>query len=164
MSEELLNSLAESGYSSWSIPGPRDGEIASIVEQISTAEDFQRVNSGLNRTSARVLSAFAARTASLSVRNASVGQLRQGIIAILVAAGVEDDRELLIPLSLLFRAAELIGVDALEVVGDLLDSVSSRGLALIREFASRNPSDRAISLMGYREGEDRTGFRFISEW
>ncbi|OPC81587.1 hypothetical protein B4N89_12085 [Embleya scabrispora] len=109
------------------------------------------------------LDTYAARMASIAVRERDSDMLRRGLVAALIAMkSTDDEREALPTLSLLYRAWEIL---------------DDRGLCFraprdlqVREeddpfvaFARRSPDDRGIRAMGYREGSDSEGFRFLDQ-
>lgn len=162
MKIELLNSLAREEYSPWRIPGPRDSEISALISEVSTAQECEQLNRSLTLASARILSAFAYRSASWAVRIVRRFPIERGIVAALLAVGVEDDREIIPGLSLLLRAAELIDADPVAMFDDASDILGSRAARLAHDFAHGDPADRSIEVMGYIEARDDTGFRFCS--
>jgi hypothetical protein len=164
MEVELLTSLASTGYSPWRIPGPRDNDIASLVAKVSSPREYEQLNSRLDLDTARILTAFAARAASWAVRVADQWPVKRGIVAALLATGVEDDREIIIVLSLLFRAAELIDADPVAIFDEAYQAVGKHAIDIARNFSHGDPSSRSISAMGYVESRDDDGFRFRSTW
>jgi hypothetical protein len=162
MGTEILDSLVSAGYAPWRIPGSRDGEIDSLISEVSSVDDYVALNSRLTIGSARILTAYSVRCASRAVRVRESLPIRCGLIAVLLATGVEDDREILIPLSLLFRATELIHADPLAVFDDVSRLVGEKAKGLAYSYVHRSPADRSISAMGFMEGRDDDGFRFRS--
>lgn len=161
---ELLRELAADRYAPDAIPGPRDNEIVELLSTIRSSHDFNSIASELELPSGRVLNLFAKRAASLAVRLHDAMWIRYGLIAAMLSGTVEDYREIARTHSLLFRAAELVGFDpvgAFESVAELADADSAETTRL---FAHANESARSIAVMGYVEGNDGDGFRFISLW
>ena len=164
MDVQLLRSLVTERYSPKTIPGQHDNEIAELVAGVASVAEFERIAARLDPASGKVLNLFARRAASLAVRLQSDSWVRYGLIAALLSATVEDYREIARTHSLLFRAAELIGsnpIVAFEAVAQLATSEEAEGARL---FAHADESAKSISVMGYQEGVDDTGFRFISLW
>jgi hypothetical protein len=164
MDVELLRSLAADRYVARSVPGPRDDEIAELVGNVTSVEDFASLASGLDLASGRVLNNFAKRAASQAVRLANESWVRHGLIAALLSATVEDYREIARTNSLLFRAAELIDSEPVELFEEAAELATPDVANAFRIFAHADESARSISVMGYVEGADDDGFRFISEW
>jgi hypothetical protein len=152
------------GYGPRKIPAPLDQEIAAFVRNVSAADSFVAALNELDHRSARVLTAFAERMASLAIRHQDGRTLRDGLIACALAISRTDDpREVLPVFSLLFRAAEMIGDDPVAEF-DRVAGIAGEAGASLRSFARRDPADRSIEAMAYIEGNDADGFRFIRTW
>jgi hypothetical protein len=164
MDSELISSLAAERYVARRVPGPRDDEIAELVSRVTSVEEFSSHAAGLDLASGRVLNNFAKRAASLAVRLASESWVRHGLIAALLSGTVEDYREIARTNSLLFRAAELVGSDPVELFEEAAALATPDVAGAFRAFAHAAESARSISVMGYVEGSDDGEFRFISEW
>jgi hypothetical protein len=164
MNADLIRSLAAERYVARRVPGPRDDEIAQLLDRVISVEDFRHIAAGLDLPGGRVLNNFAKRAASLAVRLASETWVRRGLRAALLSGTVEDDREIARTRSLLFRAAELIGCDPAELFEETAALATPDVADAFRVFAHADESARSISVMGYVEGSDEDGFRFISEW
>jgi|HubBroStandDraft_1064217.scaffolds.fasta_scaffold04900_3 hypothetical protein len=161
---ELLRTLAAQRYAPRAIPGPRDSEIAELISTVVTRKDYDDLASGLDLRGCRILNLFAKRAASLAVRLGDDSWVRRGLIAAMLSSTVEDYREIARTNSLLYRAAELAGSDPValfESAAQLADSVTAETTRL---FSHADESARSISVMGYTEGADEDGFRFISLW
>lgn len=161
---DLLRTLAAEEYSPQAVSGPRDGEIARLISAVVSRKDFDNLASGLDLDSSRILNLFAKRAASLAVRRGDVEWVRLGLIAVLLSGTVEDYREIARTNSLLFRAAELVGSDPATLFESAAELADSDGAETARLFAHADESARSISVMGYREGTDEDGFRFMSLW
>jgi hypothetical protein len=161
---ELLASLAAERYAPQAIPGAHDGEIAKLISAVASREDFDSLASGLDLRSGRILNLFAKRAASLAVRAGDGTWIRLGLIAALLSSTVEDYREIARTHSLLFRAAEIVGSDPVELFDSTAAIASSDAAEGARLFAHADESARSIAVMGYTEGSDGDGFRFISSW
>lgn len=160
----LLRSLVAERYAPEAIPGPRDAEIASMLSSVATRQDFDSLASSLDLRSGRIMNLFAKRMASLAVRTGDAAWIRRGLVAALLSSTVEDYREIARTHSLLFRAAELVGVDPVALFDSAAAIASSDAAEAARLFAHADESARSIAVMGYTEGTDDDGFRFISSW
>jgi hypothetical protein len=161
---ELLHSLAAQRYAPQNIPGPLDDEIRESISVVTSRGEFDSVTTGLDLASCRILNLFAKRAASLAVRASDDSWVRVGLIAALLASTVEDYREIARTHSLLFRAAELVGSDPIDLFEGAATIASSEAAEGAQLFVHADESARSISTMGYREGADATGFRFMSNW
>jgi hypothetical protein len=162
MEIDLLQSLAAKGYRSWKVPGPRDGEIASLMARIDSPTMLRDLLARVDLPVARILDAFATRMAALAVRRGDAVWIRHGLIAAQLAMSAEDAREVLPTYALLYRAAELIGIDAMAYFRELSYLTWGSELETPEEFALRRPEDKAIGAMGYAESTDDDGFVFRS--
>ena len=66
-------------------------------------------------------------------------------------------------MALLYRPATMIGRDlerAFAAVNDLTDGRAPRLVG----FTRRTSEDQAIEVMGFHEGADKNGFRFVCTW
>lgn len=161
---KLLRSLAEQRYAPRAIPGPRDAEIADLISAVATRDDFDSLASGLDLRSSRILNLFAKRAASLAVRTGDVAWIQLGLRGALLSSTAEDYREIARTNSLLYRASEIVGSDPVELFESAAAIASSDAAEAARLFAHADESARSITVMGYTEGSDGDGFRFISSW
>lgn len=161
---DLISRLADTGYKSEDIPGDHDFEIAESVSSINSPEQFAEVTQTLSLRTARVLLAFAYRAASYAVRVNDPNWVRNGLIAAQLTLAQEDTREVLVIYSLLYRSLELLAVDPNAMFQDVAERAGGKFGDVTREFAKRNEHDKSISAMGYAEGADETGFKFICTW
>jgi hypothetical protein len=154
----VLDPASNEGYLSRPIPVARDTEIRDLLAATSP----QALAAVLDQSHAPVLLAFAERMAALAVRRHDPDVLRDGIRAAAAAFEVADEREALLVLPLLWRSAELLGLDpAAELTGPPSGTGAPGALA---DFATRQPEDRTIQVMGYRESADDDGFRYERTW
>jgi hypothetical protein len=164
MVPKLLQALVEERYAPQAIPGPRDGDIASLVSAARSPEGFDALASSLDLAAARILNLFAKRAASQAVRTGDVSWVRFGLAAVLLSSTAEDYREIARTNSILYRAAELVGADPVDLFDSAAEIASSEAAETARLFARADESARSIGVMGYAEGTDDDGFRFMSTW
>jgi hypothetical protein len=91
----------------------------------------------------------------------SIALLQSGIRAAGLGAGLDDTREGLLVLPLLWRTAIALGCDPATEFRSAADEVGGRALT---EFAARDPKDQTIEEMGYVEVDDEFGFRYERTW
>ena len=161
----VLDPANNEGYGSARLPCGRDLEVAELVRQIQGPKDFDDAKEALSHAHGTVLSVFAERMASLAVRNMSLKTLREGLFAEQLALAVVGDyRDSLPVLSLLFRAAEMLGAEpAVEFVAAAALASPPNNLPLL-DFLARDEEDRSLASMGYIEDQDNEGFRFERTW
>jgi hypothetical protein len=152
-------------YGRQPIPTARDQQIAGFVRTIVRREDFEHAVSGMGERQWMAFGTFAERMASLAVRRRSVRELRDGLLAVQLAlARTDDQRDVLPVLSLLYRAAELIGADPEQEFARAAEIGSAASAETLTGFTRRSEPDRRIGAMGYVEGKDADGFRFVPTW
>ncbi|MGO1055274.1 hypothetical protein [Crossiella sp. CA198] len=160
----ILESVKSSNYSVEELSSVRDGQIRDLLLDVAGEMSFEQVKQLMPRDVDRVLGTFAERAASIAVRHQDARELRAGLLAAAIALSVTGDfREELPVLALLYRAAEMIGNDP-----DLeFSEICEKWSGLTREFVDfprRIPEDKTIQAMGYKEGDDKSGFRFLRTW
>ncbi|GII88847.1 hypothetical protein Ssi03_68370 [Sphaerisporangium siamense] len=160
----ILEPAENVNYGRDEVPSARDGQIRDLVLHAAGSWAFEEIVRIVPRGADRVLGAFAERAASMAVRRQDVRELRAGLLAAAIAQETSGDpREALAALSLLYRAAEMIGHDP-DVEFSALNEFSGGRAGGLLDFLRRSPEDKAIEAMGYEEGDDKRGFRFLRNW
>lgn len=154
---DVLTSTAGQGYLHWPLPCATDQQIRELVDALVGKDPIE-----LTREQSGVLKTFAERMASLSRFKSDAGHLRAGLLAAVFATGSEDGREVLLVLPLLWRSAEVLGLDPAEEFRKAADR-TGRGQFLL-DFTGRSPEDRSIEAMGFKEIEDEFGFFYERTW
>lgn len=150
------------GYLPKPIPQPRDHEIEDILAQHMACGSFARLCHSISRGNARVLHAFAERMATAAIRNNSPGQLNFGLIALLLGQAASDSRDGLTVFPLFLDAMTKLRLDPHEIAESVRQAIGDRLTAPLVEFMKR--SDKSLQSMGYSEGADDDGFRYIRNW
>ncbi|HKX84484.1 MAG TPA: hypothetical protein VJL58_09710, partial [Pyrinomonadaceae bacterium] len=112
----------------------------------------------------RVFLAFAERMASLAVRLNSHKPLMTAMIAMFLQIGIGDVREDIIVLTLIHDASKRVGTDPGFV---FLESARQFGLddtSGLEAYLRRSDDSKSLKSMGYSEGADEDGFRFVRLW
>ena len=150
------------GYGHEILPCSLDMQIQEIMAGIANGEEFARVRSALPRNAGEVLDTFAERMASLAVRNGSLRDLRDGLLAVQLALMLTDDhREVLPAVSLLQRASDLIGADTSREFRETAERAGDPPDNHLTRFLERSSEKKRIERMGFTEGTDDSGFRFL---
>lgn len=160
----ILEPTRNVNYGRDELPSGRDVKIRDLLFMVTDSATFDQIICMVPRDADRVLSAFAERAASMAVRHQDARELRAGLLATALAQAITDDsREPLSALALLYRAAEMIGHDPVAefIAANELSGGHAHGLL---DFLRRSAEDRAIEAMGYGEGDDKRGFRFLRSW
>lgn len=157
-----LNPEENLGYLPKPIPVPRDGEIAALLSRTISEHSLAKLQRRMTDGHATVLRAFAERMATAAVRSRDPEQLRTGLVALLLAIGSTDSREGFLLLPLFFDAMLKLGIDPSSFAHSMRHVVGDRLVAPYSEFMSR--SDKTLASMGYEEGADNEGFRYVRNW
>lgn len=153
------------GYGASPLPSERDGEIAALVAYLVEELRPDTPNLALEACHAPVLLAFAERMATLAIRRHSADHLRDGLRAVALAGSVASDpREVLLILPLLWRSAQILGLDPSAEFGAIGRSLAGPGGEQLIAFLSRSEEDRGIQAMGYSEAIEEDGFRYRRTW
>lgn len=149
------------GYGNWPLPSSADDEVENALAAL-TPDDARR----LSADEADVLVTFAERMAILARRSGDPERLRAGLAAASAAstAEEEDEREVILILSLLWRSAEVLGLDAESEFLAAAERFDRSRAWPLTEFPERSPRDRPIEVMGYSELDDEFGFRYERNW
>ena len=129
------------------LPSERDEVIAALLDRIAQHPDVPAVRSVLNREQGDVLAAFAERLASLAVRDPHNGpmHLRRGLLALGLAFGTAPDyRDVMLVLPLLWRSAQILGLDPEHEFTEMGRIVGGLGKQHFDAFITRSEWDRRI--------------------
>jgi hypothetical protein len=104
---------------------------------------------------------YARKAAGLSVRMNSVAILHDGVLALLLSTIGSSQCDSLPPLSLLYRSAVLLGVDARAVFAEQMQFCDNIGSDVVRTFLSRPDIATAFETFKFSEGEGPEGFDYL---
>ena len=151
-------------YGRESLPSARDRQIRDALLSAIMSSTFEELERILPEGSDRTLRVFVERAASIAVRDRDQRELDAGLLAAALALTIAGDlRDVLVVLPLLYRAAEKIGRDPALEFEAAYKRFGEHAVGLLN-FAKRRPEAKRIQAMGYKEGEDDSGFRFIRTW
>ena len=167
--EDLLISLASDRtnlYGPRPIPDPIDDEVRELVRSVDEADwETRKVLFGLmNAHHGWVLLAFAERMASLAVRTGNPQNVSEGLEALAYGAQFIDLREAILIMSLLYRSATKLNLDAVVLFDEAARLGDADFAAVARTYPSREEHSRSIAAMGYIESDDHDGFRYVRTW
>lgn len=157
MNVSVLDPRANEGYLEWPLPSTRDDEIARLIDHL-----IRSAGEGLVPVHGEVLVAFAERMASLARRNRSPETIRYGLLSLVLAWPIIEPQEGIVVLPLLWRSAEVLGLDPAEEFRSAA-AAADNGRELL-DFLRRDQRDRTIESMGYSEAETIDGFRYVRTW
>jgi hypothetical protein len=161
--DEALGSSRFDGYGPRPIPHELDLLPERFVQSYELAEPGERaLIQGLGRRAAPVLLAYGERQASRAVRTRSPEALRLSVLAMGLAAVVADDeREVMRRQPLAWHAAATLGVQPAALFALVAERLPATGRASLFAFSRRAAKDQSLECMGYEEGADDAGFRFV---
>jgi uncharacterized Zn finger protein (UPF0148 family) len=151
------------GYLPQPIPTARDAEIRALMSQVMDSRSIARFSNRLRDGESTVLEAFAERMATLAVRNRDPTILEAGLIALLLSPS-PDSRESLIVFALFCDAIVRLGIDHSTLIASLRSTLGDRLATPFLELLKRPEHNRSLHSMGYVEGADADGFRYIRTW
>jgi hypothetical protein len=94
-----------------------------------------------------------------------LASLPAAVIAIGLAASIGgDEREGVLVMPLPWRAATLLGVHQEKLFTSAASKVPEPGAKALTAFMQRRPEEQRLDSMGYVEGADADGFRFMRKW
>jgi hypothetical protein len=145
------------------IPDERDGLVGAFVSQVVAGDPaaLAKLGAGPSVRGQQVLLAYAERMASLAVRRHDQGILVLAVDALLIGGLDDGDREALMVLPLIEDSARRLDAALEEVFRSAGPLAGRRGAVLLKEWLGRAPEDRTLECMGFREGADADGFRYV---
>ncbi len=154
------------GYGARDILCDRDIEIQIFLHKLTKLDSKTKTEllSKISLQHCRVLLSYAERMASHAVRTNSTQPITDGLVALGLTAGQADHTEILPILSLLYRSTCIISGNPDEIFQPTIGTANDRLAKYFTDFLSRNDEDKSISVMGYTEGSDAGGFRFMRAW
>ncbi len=176
MTQRDLNRLVDSvidalegqktvGYLKWPIPHELDEKISRVVDRLADHPQMTEVLELLGDDHSDVLGCFAARMSMLAVREGSPERLRTGLVAAGIACKLTADiRERLMELPLLWRSAQLLGLDPKREFLNAALRTRAAGGDDLAVFARRKPRDQSLEVFWWVEIHDEEGFRYELHW
>ena len=150
------------GYLPNPIPVARDRQISDFLWHCMRNETLAKLHRSIQDGHAMVLRAFAERMASAAIRNSSSRELHLGLVALLLTLREGDVRDGLTILPLFYDAMVKLRLDPSAFSESVRQAVGDRMVMPFVEFLRR--PDKNLDAMGYREGVDSDGFRYVRDW
>jgi hypothetical protein len=160
----VLDPGANRGYLPQGIPTARDDEISDLLSKVIVEQRIVQFTRNLKDGHGAVLRAFAERMTSAAVRNGDQGLLRKGLIALLLSSRSPDFRDTLMIFPLFYHAAGRLGLDLGPFLDSIRQTIGDPFSAPFAEFLKRPATNKSLQVMGYAEGADNDGFRYIRNW
>jgi hypothetical protein len=145
------------------MPSKHDDQLSVQVDSLRSEGNYASAEAVLRGIKTNLLPAFAQRMSVLAVREKDRNRILSGLRAVVLASMINPERELVIPLSLLWNSAVLIGQSP-ENLFDEVRSESGVYGTLLSSFATRIPSDRSIAAMGYSAAGEGKSFLYVCDW
>jgi hypothetical protein len=163
---QTLNTTRLAGWGASRIPNEIDDEIASILRAYLELDDTGKttVRQKVGHDQKFVFLAFAERMASLAIRLKSQEPLMMAMMALFLQIGTGDVREDILRLTLVYAAARKLGIDPRFVFFESARQFGLHNTSGLEAFLGRSDEDKSVDSMGYAEGEDEDGFRFVRTW
>ena len=163
---DTLLSGRSAGYGARPYPTETDVTVTSLVTWARTASFSELADLSRRLTDAHsfTLLCYAERMANLAVRSGTREPLENGLLAVALEAARVDWREDILILSLLYRSASKVGINAEELFRGAAGSAVGELATIIRDFPSRPEASRSIEAMGYRESTSPEGFTYQRTW
>lgn len=159
---EVLHPDKNVSYLPKPIPTARDRQIGELLSSSISGQRIARLKRCIDEGHALVLRAFAERMASTAVRTNSPTDLRLGLIALLLALEGPDSRDALTIFPLFYDAVLRLQLNLSEFIESVRELVGDRMTEPFVQFTQR--SDKSLQAMGYSEGTDNDGFRYVRNW
>ena len=167
--EDVLTTLASSktdGYGPRPIPDPIDDDVRNLIDY-ARGSDPETRNALVSLMAERhgfVLLAFSERMASLGVRTGEARFVREGLEAAALGSHLVYYKEAVPALSLHYRTLMKLNVDPAKFFDGIAGLGGWQFDSLLKDFLKRSEQDRTIEAMGYSEGKDQDGFRYVRTW
>jgi hypothetical protein len=163
---ELLASLDASAEADFSrLPSPWHEAVARGVREFvgASREEQARIRGALTRDRVWALVGWARAMATLAVRARSRELAVLGLVGLSLWREV-DERDVLVIVPLLRRAAELIGEDARAVLDDAAELADQAGALWLRELRNSVITPAEMGFSEYGEGESFEFRRTEPKW
>jgi hypothetical protein len=150
-------------YGKQQIPSPTDSYLLELMKRVNSMSADQRdaFHALLTDDDADLFGFFAERMATHAVRSASIEPVLAGLLAIAVTNQIADRRELVSPLALLYRAAEILRYDPAPLFQRAALPFDSEMSNEIRAFPSRSAESGRVQAFGYEEVGAGLTFEFV---
>jgi hypothetical protein len=161
-----LNSVRLAGWGVSRIPNEIDDEITDVIKGYLELDDGgkRKIRESVERDQKFVFLAFAERMASLAIRLRSQEPLTMAMMAMFLQIGTGDVREDIVVLTVIHAAAQKLGIDPRSVFLESARRFGFDDTFGLEAFLKRSDEDKSLASMGYVEGTDEDGFRFVRTW
>ena len=161
---EYLENIPDT-YTGAPLPCATDAKILEIVSGVinGTSDERQELYAAITKKASSSLQLFGQRMSMLSVRKKSADLLLRGMVAMTMVKK-PDERSMAIRLTLLYRSAQLLGLDADEFFQQSVQYMQgiSPSIGHTISFLERTPRLKGVESMGYREVDGPSGLVYVA--
>jgi hypothetical protein len=161
-----LDDAKRLNYLRMPLPCTFDSKIATVCDLFMEARPEQRAvfSSVLNVDHCSVLVLFSERMAMFGAREGSYSSLLKGLIALAMVDLNLDLREILLIFPLHYHSALKIGIDPARLFQEAAEYAGSEVAEHLRRFPMRDPKDKTLGSMGYKEVDTPNGVAYVRTW
>ena len=160
----VLDPTDNRGYLQKRIPDRRDKEIGELISRVLKETQVARFSHSIEARHAVVLRVYAERMASTAVRTRDYQLLRLGLVGLLLTNCEPESRETLTIFPLIIDALRKLSVEPAALVSSVRLLIGEQLTRPFVDFANRSEVEKSLQIMGYKEGVDDEGFRYIRCW
>jgi hypothetical protein len=137
--------------------------LLDIVKSFSSSSESQRrqMLTMMSLRASDVFGWYARKLAGQAVRNQSVNDLSNGLVALAIAAPNGDMRDLFSPLALLYRSAVELKQDPAILFDAVSRLTTEPGRKLFKSFLNRPENLKSIDVFGFSKGTGPLGFDYV---
>ena len=154
------------GYGQLPVPQRLDDEIREIIFRWADLNESTRRQAGelIQESQRFTLLAFSERMASLAVREQDPDLIFAGLLALGVDGWRNDWRDNAVLLSLHYDSAHKLNIEPDVAFGRAAKLLDNKVSEAFQSFLRRSEEDKSLEAMGYEEGKDDHGFRYMRTW
>ena len=166
--ETLLPRLGpdNAGYGLRPLPDPLDEELSRFVAVYlaSSPDEREALVAQLTPVHTQFLTAFGERMASFAQELGSPTPLRDGLVALGIAAARQYHKEIIPVLALIDDSARELGSDPAPLFADAAAAVTPPAPDWLLDFPARPEEFRTPEAMGYEKRDAEGGLRYHRTW
>ena len=151
-------------YGRLPIPAERDEKIAGLLDTQLKIGNLAKLASEIRMDQRGILRCFAERAATLALRRQDEKLLKLGLIALCLGWPIEDYREGLLILPVLYHAARMLGMNPEQLFHEVGNLFGGEIETELTDFLERSDEDKSLEAMGYRLIHEPDGIRFKRTW
>jgi hypothetical protein len=160
---KYIEVMPRENYLGSKMPSKHDDQLSARVDSLRSEGNYASAEAVLRGIRENLLPAFAQRMSVLAVRENDRNRCLSGLRAVVLASLINPERELVIPLSLLWNSAVLIGQSPENLFKEVRSESGVYG-TLLSSFSARIPSERSIAAMGYSATGEGESFLYVCDW